>query len=91
MEQLVEVPVPSFDQCTCMAFFRDGGGRRWCLLTGPEHGRYSWWLVGTEREQENPPPGTTASPGRYKKYWARLRLSPQPHISGSHLFYSVLA
>ena len=65
VEQLVEVPVPSFDQCTRMAFFRDDGGRRWCLLTGPEPGRFSWWLVETEHEQENPPPGITASPGRY--------------------------
>ena len=48
VEQLVEVPVPSFDQCTRMAFFRDDGGRRWCLLRGPEPGRFSWWLVGIE-------------------------------------------
>ena len=64
-EQLVDVPAPSFDQCTRMDFFRDDGGRRWCLLTGPEPGRFSWWLVGTEHEQENPPSGITASPGRY--------------------------
>ena len=65
VEQLVEVPVPSFDQCTRMARFRDGVGRRWFLLTGPEPGRFSWWLVGTDHQQEETPPGITASPGRY--------------------------
>ena len=64
-EQLVDVPVLSFDQCTRMADFRDDVGRRWCLLTGPEPGRFSWWLVGTDHEQGTPPPGITASPGRY--------------------------
>ena len=64
-EQLVDVPVPSFDQCTRMADFRDDGGRRWCLLTGPEPGRFSWWLVRTDHEQGTSPPGITASPGRF--------------------------
>ena len=64
-EQLVEVQVPSFDQCTRMAPFRDVVGRRWFLLTGHESGRFSWWLVGTDHQQEETPPGITASPGRY--------------------------
>ena len=64
-ERLVDVPVPSFDQCTRMARFRDTVGRRWFLLTGPEPGRFSWWLVGTDHQQEETPPGITVNPGWY--------------------------
>ena len=63
-ELLVDVLVPSFHQCTRMADFRDDGGRRWCLLTGPELWQFSWWLVGTDHQQGTPPPGITTSPGR---------------------------
>ena len=59
----MEVPVPSFDQCTHMARLRDVAGRRWCLITGPQG--YSRWLVGTDHQQGETPPGITASPGRY--------------------------
>ena len=66
-EQLVDVPVPSFHQCTYTAPFRDGAGRQWYLITGPRG--FSWWLVGTDHQQGTPPspllpPGITASPGR---------------------------
>ena len=54
-EQLVDVPVPSFHQCTRMADFRDGGGRRWCLLTGPEPGRFLV-VAGGDRTRAGEPP-----------------------------------
>ena len=63
VEQLVEVPVPSVLEVTIMAPFVDTVGRRWFLITGPQG--YSWWLVGTDHQQGETPPGITASPGRY--------------------------
>ena len=62
-EQLVEVPVPSFDQCTRMADYRDDVGRRWCLLTGPEPGRFSWWLVGPTASRKRPRRGSPPAQG----------------------------
>ena len=84
-EQLVDVPVPSFHQCTRMADFRDDGGRRWCLLTGPEPRRFSRWLVGTDHEQGTPA-GDHRQPRAVYKYWARLRISLRPLVPGSYLF-----
>ena len=62
-EQLVDVPVPSFDQCTRMARFRNDVGRRWILLTGPEPGRFSWWLIGTDHQQEETRRGSPPTQG----------------------------
>ena len=84
--QLVEqLLVPSFHQCTRMADFRDDG-RRWCLLTGPEPRRFSWWLVETDHEQGTTPAGDHRQPRAVFKNWAWLRISLRPLVSGSHLF-----
>ena len=88
-EQLVEVPVPSFDQCTRMAFFRDDGGRRWCLLTLPEPRRFSWWLVGTDHEHGTPPAGDHRQHRTEYKYWARMRIF-HSLVPGSHCSVLVL-
>ena len=77
-EQLVDEPVPSFDdfelvevgdeeeeQPHMVAGSRvwDADGRAWCQVVGSA-GVY-WWRIGTSFAQWTPPEGLTARPGRF--------------------------
>ena len=63
VEQLVDVPVPVWTELT-----RDRAvaGRVWCRIAacGGRQGVF-WWQLGTQHYQWLPPPGITASPGRF--------------------------
>ena len=75
-EQLVDEPVPSFDdfelveeeeenehpQVVPGSRVRDAHGRSWCRVVGPA-GLY-WWMIGTSTAQYTSPEGITARPGR---------------------------
>ena len=78
-EQLVDEPVPSFDDFELVQVgeeeeeqprmvpgsrVRDAHGRSWCRVVGPA-GIY-WWMIGTSTAQWTlHPEGITAKPGRY--------------------------
>ena len=72
VEQLVDVPVPSFHECAVeaargitqvLARVWDAAGNEWCQVSAP-WGVY-WWMLGTRHTQWAPPEGATASQGRY--------------------------
>ena len=71
-EPLVEVPVPSCDQYTHMAHFRDDAGHGWCLITGPQGVLV---VAGRDRPRAGrDPAGDHRQPRAVFKYWARLTL-----------------
>ena len=61
VEQLVDVPVP---QTALLALGTSASGVAWrqMLATGRS---VFWWLPGMQHTSWHPPPGWTASPGRY--------------------------
>ena len=74
-EQLVDEPVPSFDDFELVEVGEEEeeeeepprmvpGSRVWCRVAGPA-GVY-WWMIGTSTAQHNSPEGLTARPGRYR-------------------------
>ena len=81
-EQLVDEPVPSFDDFDLVeeeeeeeeeqprmvpgSRVLDAHGRSWCRVAGPA-GVY-WWMIGTSTAQYTPPDGITATRAVYK-YW----------------------
>ena len=78
-EQLVDEPVPSFDDFELVEVGEeeeelprmvpgsrvwDAEGHAWCWVAGPA--RVYWWKIGTSTAQYTPPEGLTARPGRYR-------------------------
>ena len=79
-EQLVDEPVPSFDDLELVEASEeeeeemprmvpgtrvwDAEGRAWCRVVGPA-GVY-WWMIGTTTAQYTSPVGLTARSGRYR-------------------------
>ena len=59
-EKVAEVPVP---EVVILARGTSALGLDWCHVAA--QGRGFWWQTGTRHVRSDPPPASTASPGRY--------------------------